>query len=155
MKYVLGLLLALLAFTGRDASAAQLECVDTAFKLLGRNHQVCVQVFEDPKIPNAVCHMSQARTGGLSGTFGIAEDPSEFSLACRQAGPIDLKVLDMKSGQEVFNERTSLVFKESRVVRIIDKPHKTLVYLVYSTKLIDGSPKNSISTIPIMPWPEK
>ena len=146
--------IALAALTVLAASPARAEavgCVTTAWKLIGSNHKVCVEAFHDPQVPGVTCHVSQARTGGVAGTFGLAQDPSEFSLACRQTGPI---TLPDKLGKEetVFSEDTSILFKETRVFRMVDKKRFTLVYLVYSTKLIDGSPRNSISTVPIMPW---
>ncbi|MEY2633902.1 MAG: hypothetical protein RIR00_2556 [Pseudomonadota bacterium] len=134
-----------------SAQAEEVGCVDTAWKLIGANHKVCVQSFPDPLVPGVTCHVSQARKGGLKGTFGVAEDPSRFSLACRQTGPIALPA-KLPEQQEVFSENTSLLFKETRVVRLFDRSHNTLVYLAISRKLIDGAPENSISTVPVMPW---
>jgi CreA protein len=133
------------------AQAEEIGCVTTAWKLLGANHRVCVEAFDDPKIPGVACHLSQARKGGISGSLGLAEDPSNFSIACRQVGPIALPEKLPKT-EEVFDASTSILFKETRVVRLFDAKRKTLVYLSYSTKLIDGSPMNSISTVPVMPW---
>jgi len=95
--------------------------------------------------------VSQARTGGVKGTLGLAEDPSQFSLACRQTGPITLPA-KLPDNETVFSEDTSILFKETRVVRLWDAQHRTLVYLGISRKLIDGAPANSISTVPVMPW---
>jgi len=131
--------------------AEEVGCVTTAWKLLGANHKVCVDAFNDPKIPGVTCHVSQARTGGISGAFGVAQDPSQFSLACRQTGPITVPK-DLREEEEVFSENTSLLFKETRVVRLRDDAHNTLVYLAISRKLIEGAPANSISTVPVMPW---
>ena len=133
------------------AQAERVGCVTTEWKLLGANHRVCVESFSDPKIPGVTCHVSQARTGGISGSLGLAEDPSQFALACRQTGPI---VLPEKMPKEatVFSEDTSLVFKETKVVRLWDEPHRTLVYLAISRKLINGAPANSIATVPVRPW---
>ena len=133
------------------AAAEEVGCVTTAWKLIGANHKICVDAFDDPRIPGVACHLSQARAGGLAGTFGLATDPSKFSIACRQIGPITLPA-SLPENEIVFNESTSILFKETRVVRMFDKKRATLVYLVYSTKLIDGSPMNSISSVPIMPW---
>ncbi|MEI6558797.1 MAG: CreA family protein [Rhodospirillaceae bacterium] len=133
------------------AAAEEVGCVTTAWKLIGANHKICVDAFDDPRIPGVACHLSQARTGGLAGTFGLATDPSKFSIACRQVGPITVPPV-LPENEIVFNESTSILFKETRVVRMLDKKRFSLVYLVYSTKLIDGSPMNSISTVPIMPW---
>lgn len=143
---------ALLAIIATAPAAAEtIGCVTTEWKLLGANHKVCVDAFADPKVPGVTCHVSQARTGGISGTFGLAQDPSQFSLACRQTGPITLPTKLAKE-ETVFSEDTSIFFKETRVVRMWDEAHKTLVYLAISRKLIDGAPANSISTVPVMPW---
>ena len=132
-------------------SAETIGCVTTEWKLIGANHKVCVESVSDPKIPGVTCHVSQARTGGLSGSFGLAQDPSQFSLACRQTGPISLPD-KLPKDAVVFSEDTSILFKETRVVRMWDETNRTLVYLAISRKLIDGAPANSISTVPVMPW---
>jgi len=129
----------------------QVGCVTTAWKIIGANHKVCVQAFGDPKVPGVTCHVSQARTGGISGALGLAEDPSQFSLACRQTGPITLPE-KLPKDEVVFSEDTSLVFKETRIVRLWDEKNRTLVYVGISRKLIDGAPANSVSTVPVMGW---
>jgi CreA protein len=134
-----------------SASAEKIGCVTTEWKLFGANHQVCVESFADPKVSGVTCHVSQARTGGVAGSFGLAQDPSQFSLACRQTGPITLPDKLPKEAT-VFAEDTSVFFKETRVVRLWDAANRTLVYLAISRKLIDGAPANSISTVPLMPW---
>ena len=134
-----------------SAPAEEIGCITTAWKLIGANHKICVDAFDDPKVPGVACHLSQARTGGIAGSLGLASDPSRFSIACRQVGPITLPA-QLKENEIVFAEDTSILFKETRVVRMFDRKRNTLVYLVCSTKLIDGSPMNSISTVPIMPW---
>ncbi|CAK0767247.1 Protein CreA [Azospirillaceae bacterium] len=136
------------------AKAEEIGCVKTAFQLIGPDNQICVEAFDDPKIPGVSCHLSQAKTGGLGGALGIATDPSRFSIACRQVGPVSLPN-DLKDRDLAFSTDTSPFFKETRVARMIDKKRNTLIYLVYSTKLINGSPFNSISTVPIMPWSSK
>lgn len=146
------LLLAATALVGRPAAAEEVGCVTTAWKLLGANHKVCVEAFEDPGVPGVACHLSRAKTGGIKGSLGLAEDPSRFAIACRQVGPITLP-RKMEENEVVFDEDTSILFKETRVVRMFDQAHNTLIYLVYSTKLIDGSPMNSVSTVPVRPWP--
>lgn len=133
------------------AQADEVGCVTTAWKLIGANHKVCVDVFEDPKIPNVICHISQARTGGISGGLGLAEDPSQFSLACRQIGPINLPA-KLASEETVFSESTSLLFKSTNITRLWDAKHNTLVYVAISRKVIEGAPANSVSTVPVMPW---
>ncbi len=134
--------------------AERLGCVTTEWKLIGANHRVCVETFTDPQISGVTCHVSQARTGGISGSLGVAQDPSQFSLSCRQTGPITLPE-KMPREQTVFSEDTSLVFKETRVIRLWDAARQTLVYLAISRKLIDGAPANSLSTVPVMPWSSK
>ena len=133
------------------AFADEVGCVTTAWKLLGANHKICVDAFDDPKIPGVTCHISQARTGGVKGSLGLAEDPSQFSLACRQTGPITLPA-KLPDSEVVFSEGTSLFFKSTNINRLWDKKHNTLVYLAISRRIIEGAPANSISTVPVMPW---
>lgn len=133
------------------AAAETVGCVTTAWKLIGANHRVCVEAFHDPAIAGVTCHVSQARTGGVSGSLGLAQDPSQFSLACRQTGPIQLPA-KLPKDEEVFSEGTSILFKETRVVRMWDEANRTLVYLAISRRLIEGAPVNAISTVPVMPW---
>lgn len=135
-----------------SSRAEEIGCVTTAWKLLGANHRVCVEAFDDPRVPGVACHIARAKAGGLEGTFGLAEDPARFSIACRQIGPIVLPP-GLEEDEVVFDEDTSILFKQTKVVRLYDKARRTLVYLVYSRKLIDGSPMNSVSTVPIRPWP--
>jgi CreA protein len=125
--------------------------VSTTFKLLGPNNKIVVQVFDDPKVDGVACYVSAARTGGVKGGLGLAEDTSDAALACRQIGPISIKE-KLDPGELVFSEKRSVLFKRLRVVRFLDEKRNTLVYLVYSDKLIEGSPKNSVSAVPIMPW---
>lgn len=126
--------------------------VSTVFKLIGANDKILVEAFDDPKVAGVTCYLSRAKTGGVSGSLGLAEDRAEASIACRQVGPIEFKAA-LKEGEEVFRERTSLVFKTMQVVRFFDQKRNTLVYLVYSDKVIEGSPQNAVTAIPIMPWP--
>ena len=135
------------------AGAEEIGSVDTAFKLLGPNHKIVVEAFDDPKVGGVACHVARARTGGISGGLGLVEDTSDASIACRQVGPITFRE-KFEDGEEVFSERRSILFKRLQVVRFYDAARNTLVYLVYSDKLIEGSPKNSISTVPVMPWPD-
>src|SRR5215510_8344025 len=141
----------LLQATGR-VSADDLSCVSTTFRLVGKNDRVCVSAFDDPKVPGVACHVSQARTGGLSGTIGLAEDPSRFSIACRQVGPVTVDFATLTDQEEVYSARTSIFFKHTHVYRMLDRKRSTLIYLAISDKLIEGSPQNSISTVPVMPW---
>ena len=118
------------------------------FKLIGPDHKVVVDAYDDPKVGGVTCYVSRAKTGGIKGAVGLAEDRAEASIACRQVGPISLATpLPLK--EEVFSERLSVLFKRLRVVRMVDKRRNTLVYLSYSDKLIEGSPKNSVSAVPV------
>jgi CreA protein len=137
------------ALTATTATADVIGSVDTTFRLLGSNDRVSVERFDDPKVENASCYLSYAQTGGVSGWVGLAEDPSRFSIACRATGPIRLIENVGTEFEEVFSRDTSILFKEMRVSRMLDAEKNTLVYLVWSTKLIDGSPFNSITAIPI------
>jgi CreA protein len=145
------LLSALALLVAGSIAAEEIGCVTTAWKLVGANHRICVDAFDDPQIPGVACHVSQARKGGIAGSFGLAQDPSEFSLACRQVGSIQLPT-KMPQEAEVFSEDTSILFKETRVVRLYDARRNTLIYVAISRKLIDGAPANSLSTVPIQPW---
>ena len=146
---------ALLVFAAVGAQAEQVGEVSTEFKLLGANHKIVIEAFDDPDIPGATCYVSRAKTGGIKGSLGLAEDTADASIACRQTGPIALPK-DVSSGkrdgERVFRKSTSILFKTLQVVRFYDQKRNVLVYLSYSDKLIDGSPKNSISAIEIRPW---
>ncbi len=133
--------------------AEEIGEVSTVFKLLGANHKIVIEAFDDPDVSGVTCHVSRAKTGGIKGAIGLAEDPAEASIACRQVGAIDTSKLDkLKNGETVFKENLSLIFKTLQVVRFYDKKRNVLIYLVYSDKVIEGSPKNSISTVPVMKW---
>jgi len=135
--------------------ADQIGSVSTKFKMLGANDKIVIEAFDDPDVAGATCYLSRAKTGGVSGVVGIAEDTSDASIACRQIGPISLpeKVKNgQEDGKEVFKKSTSLLFKSLQVVRFYDAKRNVLVYLTYSDRIIEGSPKNSISIIPITPW---
>ena len=134
-----------------SVTAQEIGSVDTAFQWLGPNHKIVIEAFDDPKIGGVTCYVSRSKTGGIKGGLGLAEETSDASIACRQVGPINVKE-KLKNGEEVFTESRSLLFKKMRVVRFLDQPRNTLVYLVYSDKLIDGSPKNSLSAVAMMPW---
>ncbi len=130
----------------------EIGSVDTKFNFLGPDHKIVIEAFDDPKIEGVTCHLSRSKTGGLKGMIGVAEDSSDASIACRQVGPVRIKN-ELEEGEQVFRESRSLIFKKLQVVRFFDKKRNTLIYLVYSDKVVEGSPKNSISTIPILPWP--
>jgi CreA protein len=134
------------------ALAEDVSCLSTTFRFLGPNDRVCVSAFDDPKVPGVACHISHARTGGVKGGLGFAEDPSRFSISCRQVGPIAIDPAKLAEEEEVYSAKTSILFKRTHVYRMYDKKRNTLVYLAISDKIIEGSPFNSISTVPIMPW---
>lgn len=148
------LALSALLLTGQAlaASGEKIGDVDTAFKLLGRNHDIVVEAYDDPKVQGVSCYVSRARTGGVKGSLGLAEDRSEASIACAATGAA-LQFPDgpLPKQQEVFTERTSILFKRLRVVRMVDPKRNALVYLTYSDKLIDGSPQNSLAVVPVPP----
>jgi CreA protein len=150
--FVAGFLLA--GFRVAEAAAEEIGSVDTVWKLIGPNHKIVIEAFDDPEVPGVTCHVSSAKAGGVSGALGLAEDTSDASIACRQVGaivlPDDLKKRD---GEEVFSERRSILFKRMHVVRFFDEKRRVLIYLVYSDRLIEGSPKNAISSVPVLPWP--
>lgn len=129
--------------------AQQVGEVSTAFILIGANHKVVVDAYDDPKVKGITCYVSRAKTGGVMGAIGLAEDKSEASIACRQVGPISFGDKKIDNQEEMFNERISVVFKKLRVVRMVDRKRNVLVYLTYSDRLIDGSPQNSITAVPL------
>ena len=130
------------------AGAQSVGEVDTVFKLIGPDHKIVVDAHDDPKVKGVTCYVSRAKTGGLKGAVGLAEDKSEASIACRQVGPITF-AQPLAMQEEVFTERISLVFKKIRTVRMVDKARNTLVYLTYSDRVIEGSPQNSISVVAV------
>ena len=146
-KGLLGLCLALPLVV----QAEEIGEVSTVFKWVGPNDKIVVEAFDDPKVSGVTCYLSRAKTGGVKGGLGLAEDRAEASIACRQVGPIRFTG-KLKDGEEVFKERTSLVFKTMQVVRFFDQKRNTLVYLVYSDRVIEGSPQNAVTAIPILPW---
>ncbi len=133
---------------GSVAQAETIGSVDTAFKLIGPDHKIVVEAYDDPKVDGVTCYISRAKTGGVSGALGLAEDKAEASIACRQVGAITFKK-SLPVQEEVFNERLSVMFKKLRIVRMVDKSRNALVYLTYSDKLVDGSPKNSITAVAV------
>ncbi|MEO5659237.1 MAG: CreA family protein [Polaromonas sp.] len=139
----------LLSACGR-ASSEQVGAVDTVFKFLGPDHKIVVDAYDDPKVSGVTCYVSRAKTGGIKGGLGLAEDKAEASIACRQTGPISFvggKPLDRQ--EEMFSERISLIFKKLRVIRMVDSKRNTLVYLTYSDRVIEGSPQNSVTAVPV------
>ena len=131
------------------AAAEPIGEVDTVFKLIGPDHKIVVDAYDDPRVNGITCYVSRAKTGGISGALGLAEDKSEASIACRQVGPISFVGKPLELREEMFNERISLIFKRLRVVRMVDRKRNTLVYLTYSDRVIEGSPQNSVTAVAV------
>ena len=146
MKPILPLALALLPCAA--VAADEIGSVDTAFKLIGPDHKIVVEAYDDPRVAGVTCHVSRAKTGGIKGALGVAEDRAEASIACRQVGPISF-TKPLPQQEEVFSERQSLLFKRLRIVRMVDRKRNTLVYLTYSERVIEGYPQNSITAVPV------
>jgi CreA protein len=145
MKVLVVMIGLLVAVTVR---AEQIGEVDTVFKFVGPDHKIVVDVYDDPKVAGVACYVSRAKTGGVKGAVGVAEDLAEASIACRQVGPISFaKKLPLQ--EEMFSERISLVFKKLRVVRMVDVKRNTLVYLTYSDRVVEGSPENSLTAVAV------
>jgi CreA protein len=134
-----------------SSQADEIGSVDTKFNLLSPDDSIKVEAFEDPKIEGVVCYLSKAQKGGYKGAVGIAEDTSDASIDCRQIGPIKI-LKPLKKSESVFKERRSLIFKKLKVIRFCDGDRNSIVYLVYSERVIEGSPKNSVSAVPITRW---
>lgn len=147
MRAVLASLALLLAL---PAMAEEIGSVSYRFKWVGPNDKIVVEAFDDPDVAGVTCYIARARTGGIKGAFGVAEDPAQASISCQQTGAIDPSTLDkLKSPHEVFSERASLIFKTTQVVRFWDPKRRALVYLTYTDRVIEGSPQNSISVVPV------
>lgn len=148
MRHLLAPCLLLLAAAVTPAHAEEIGSVDTVFKFLGPDHKIVVEAYDDPGVSGVTCYMSRAKTGGIKGAFGLAEDRSEASIACRQVGPIAI-AKPVKAQEEIFSERTSLIFKRLRIVRMVDAKRNSLVYLTYSDRVIEGSPQNSVAVVAV------
>jgi len=122
--------------------------VDTVFQWIGPDHKIVVDAHDDPKVNGVTCYVSRAKTGGIKGALGVAEDKAEASIDCRQVGPIVFS-RPLPAQEDMFTERISLVFKKIRVVRMVDKTRNTLVYLTYSDRVIEGSPQNSVTAVAV------
>jgi CreA protein len=145
-----GIVLAAIAFLSMPAlSQTRIGEVSTSWRALGPNDKVVVERFDDPKVEGVSCYVSRAETGGIGGALGVAEDPSRFSIACRATGPVRItgEIGRSAAGELVFSERSSPLFKSTRVSRFYDVQRNALVYLVWSTRLIDGSPFNSVTAV--------
>jgi CreA protein len=147
-----------MAFVAAAAAHAEpVGEVDTVFKFIGPDHKIVVDAWDDPKVGGVTCYVSRAKTGGIKGAVGLAEDKSDASIACRQVGPIGFSK-PLPEQEEIFSERQSFLFKKLRVVRMVDKKRNTLVYLTYSDRVIEGSPKNSVTAVAVdrgLPIPMK
>ena len=145
---VMVLIASALSAWGGTARAESIGEVDTVFKLIGPDHKIVVDAWDDPKVGGVTCYVSRAKTGGITGAMGLAEDKAEASIACRQVGPLSFDK-PLPTQEEVFTERQSILFKKLRVVRMVDKKRNTLVYLTYSDRVIEGSPKNSVTAVAV------
>ena len=146
MKYKHLILSLSLIMLGPLAHAEEIGSVDTVFKMIGPDHKIVVEAFDDPDVKNVTCYVSRAKTGGIKGGLGLAEDTSDAAISCQQVGPIELsdRIKNGKAqGEVVFKKRTSLVFKSLQVVRFYDAKRNALAYLAYSDKVVEGSPKNA------------
>ncbi len=152
MRPVTALFAAVSLLLSPGVLAREIGSVDTKFNLLSPDDSINVDVFEDPKIEGVVCYLSKAQKGGYLGAAGLREDTSDASIACRQIGPVKVRE-PFDKGERVFRERRSIVFKSLKVVRFCDVRNNAMVYLAYSEKVIEGSPKNSVSAVPVLPWP--
>ena len=152
MRILFAVLFALLVATPAAADGPDLIFKkSTVFKLLTPDDKLATYGIDDPVVEGVACHYTVPERGGVAGALGMAEEVSDISLACRQIGPISFKE-KFEQGDVVFRERRSIFFKKMQIVRGCDAKRNVLVYVVYSDKLIEGSPKNSTSTVPIMPW---
>ena len=140
-----------LAGAAGTIAAEEIGEVTTVFNLLSPDHTIVVEAFDDPEIEGITCYLSRADAGGFKSIVGLDEDPSDAAINCKQIGPIALRE-DIDDGDQVFRKRTSLVFKAVHVVRFFDENRNVFVYLSYSDRLIEGSPKNSVSAVPAMDW---
>lgn len=151
-RIVLALALVMGAVTGAAAQDPDLIFKkSTVWRALTPDDKLAVYGIDDPLVEGVACHYTTPERGGISGTFGVAEEVSDISLSCRQVGPVKFKQR-FGQGDVVFSERRSLIFKKMQIVRGCDAKRNTLVYMVYSDRPIEGSPKNSTSTVPLMPW---
>ena len=136
------------------ARADDFPCISTTFNLISPNDKVCVSEFDDPSVPGVACYISQARKGGWGQPFGLNEDPSNFSVSCRQVGPIKVDLAKLPNKEEAFSEKTSIFFKRTRIFRLPDAKRHVIAYVAVSSKIINGSPANSVDVVPIKPWPQ-
>ena len=152
---VTGVILAAMLIYGVDfRKKPSIGSVDTQWKIIGADHKIAVDAFDDPKVEGVACFISRARIGGVTGSLGLREDTSDVSIACRQVGPVRF-LEPIENGEDVFKERRSILFKTLQVVRFYDAERRSLIYLGYSDKIVSGSPKNSVSAVPLTAWEGK
>lgn len=149
------IILSLAVFPAPQANAADEPDLifrrSTVFKWLSPNDKLATYAVDDPEVEGVACHFTIPEKGGFKGWLGLAEEVSDISLACRQIGPVRFRQ-KMSQGDDMFRQRRSLFFKKMQIVRGCDAKRNVLVYMVYSDRIIEGSPKNSTSSVPIMPW---
>lgn len=154
-------LLALSVGQAYAGDSREIGAVSTAFKLIGPNHKIVVSAFDDPKIKGITCYVARPRTGGIKGGLGLAEDPSLASVSCVQTGPVSYlkKISTDEDGEQVFDESRSIIFKTLDVKRLVDVEKGVLVYVVRTSRIIEGSPDTSVSVVSPITWdgvaPEK
>lgn len=136
------------------AESREVGALSTAFKLIGPNHKIIVSAFDDPKIKGVTCYIARPKTGGIKGGLGLAEDPSLVSVSCSQTGPISFsgKIDTDESGEEVFDESRSIIFKTLSINRVYDQANGSLIYVARTTRIIEGSPTTSLSVVAPMSW---
>jgi len=147
-RWVLRIAMLAVALCTATARADSIGEVDTVFKWIGPDHKIVVDAYDDPKVAGITCYLSRAKTGGVKGAVGVAEDLPEASIACRQVGPLAF-AQPLPVQEEMFTERISLVFKKLRVVRMVDAKRNTLVYLTYSDRVVDGYPQNAVTAVAV------
>jgi len=157
MKKLLSLAVLLslsVATIAHAADSRDIGAVSTAFKLLGPNHKIVVTAFDDPKVKGVTCYVARPRTGGIKGGLGLAEDPSIAAVSCVQTGPITFtdKIEGDDEGEKVFDEHRSFIFKTLQIDRLYDHDNGSLVYVVRTTRIVEGSPETAISVVAPMPW---
>ncbi len=154
MKHLFLALFLLLSTAAFADNSREIGAVSTAFKLVGPNHKIVVTAFDDPKIKGITCYVARPKTGGIKGGLGLAEDPSIASVSCSQTGPISYtdKIEGDDEGEKVFDEHRSLIFKTLQIDRLYDHENGSLVYIVRTTRVIEGSPDTSIAVVAPMAW---
>jgi CreA protein len=123
----------------------------TDFKLLTPNDKLATYGIDDPVVEGVACYYTMHEKGGVTGALGLAENTSDVSLSCRQYGPVKFRE-KFSQGDQVFSEKRSLFFKRMQIVRGCDVKRNVMVYMVYSDKLVEGSPQNSTSALSLEPW---